>query len=639
VQLTNALSANSFTVTTNTTPVLKWFPWSDGGVMMTNVGEGYGIHQDGLGLVESWAASEFRFNVPSYTYAFQSDGVLVVPNIEISDTGANSLSVSGGAAILGNGVFETNVVVRGALNSGQDAGASDAYSITPSPALTGYATGQQVWFKAATANTGAATLNVNALGAKTIVKLAGAISTTLADNDIRAGQWVHCVYDGTNFQMQSQTGNSVSAGVTGVTADSGGTTTGATVTIAGGTGIDSVRSGDTVTVSVDSTVALSAIYPNTTPTAGQMLVGNAGGTAYEPVSSTGSGAPVRATSPTMTTPTVSGDLTVDGDDSYFGLPNVTSEIFIKGTNTLASRLNLTTQDPTVGWTFERNGDASAQALRVGRLEHGNTALWISTNSYVKIGAASAAATALDVSGTVTDDAFILNQWNAGTIAGAGTLTLVNTTNRVGATFSGSTANITLPATPSHDILVVGTNSASATQIITLSSSLLWTGRGYSSATLTNSSASDGRFEILLRASGGAWVGVQAIGDAWAPTGTTTDTFVIAISDETTALTAGTAKVTFRAPYAFTVTGVRLSTTTAATGGTLLTVDINETGSGSILSTKLTTDASEKTSTTAATAAVISDSSIADDAEITIDIDTVGSTIAGAGAKVYITHTH
>lgn len=122
------------------------------------------------------------------------------------------------------------------------------------------------------------------------------------------------------------------------------------------------------------------------------------------------------------------------------------------------------------------------------------------------------------------------------------------------------------------------------------------------------------------------------------TGVQTDAWVVAISDETTALTTGTAKVTFRAPYAATVTGVRLSTTTANTGATLLTVDINETAV-SILSTKLTTDASEKTSTTAATAAVISDSAIASDAEITIDIDAVGNTIAGAGAKVYIIHTH
>jgi hypothetical protein len=108
---------------------------------------------------------------------------------------------------------------------------------------------------------------------------------------------------------------------------------------------------------------------------------------------------------------------------------------------------------------------------------------------------------------------------------------------------------------------------------------------------------------------------------------------IACSDETTALTTGVAKATFRMPYAMTVTGVRCSVTTAPTGA-VLTVDINESGS-TILSTKLTIDAGEKTSTTAATPPVISDPALADDAEITIDIDTVGSTIAGAGLKVWI----
>jgi hypothetical protein len=108
---------------------------------------------------------------------------------------------------------------------------------------------------------------------------------------------------------------------------------------------------------------------------------------------------------------------------------------------------------------------------------------------------------------------------------------------------------------------------------------------------------------------------------------------IAVSDETTALTTGTAKATFRMPYAFTLTDVRCSVTTAPTGSAL-TVDINESGT-TILSTKLTIDATEKTSETADTAAVISDTALADDAEITIDIDVIGSTIAGAGLKVYL----
>ena len=110
-------------------------------------------------------------------------------------------------------------------------------------------------------------------------------------------------------------------------------------------------------------------------------------------------------------------------------------------------------------------------------------------------------------------------------------------------------------------------------------------------------------------------------------------FVIACSDETTLLTTGT-KVTFRIPYSFTVTAVRASLTTAGTGGTLVTVDINEAGT-TILSTKLTIDASETTSTTATTPAVISDSALADDAQMTIDIDAVGSTNTGRGLKVEI----
>ena len=111
---------------------------------------------------------------------------------------------------------------------------------------------------------------------------------------------------------------------------------------------------------------------------------------------------------------------------------------------------------------------------------------------------------------------------------------------------------------------------------------------------------------------------------------------LACSDETTACTTGTAKVTFRMPYAMTLTAVRASVTTAPTGSTFV-IDINETAT-TILSTKLSIDASEKTSTTAATAAVISDSALADDAEITIDFDQIGSTIAGAGVKVTLIGT-
>lgn len=97
-----------------------------------------------------------------------------------------------------------------------DAGASDTYTCSLSPAPAAYATGAVYQFKANTANTGAATINFNSLGAKTIVKVAGGVTTTLADNDIRSGQVVTLTYDGTNMQMQSTLGNAASGTTPGM---------------------------------------------------------------------------------------------------------------------------------------------------------------------------------------------------------------------------------------------------------------------------------------------------------------------------------------------------------------------------------------------------------------------------------------
>lgn len=107
---------------------------------------------------------------------------------------------------------------------------------------------------------------------------------------------------------------------------------------------------------------------------------------------------------------------------------------------------------------------------------------------------------------------------------------------------------------------------------------------------------------------------------------------IACSDEGSILTTGT-KVTFRMPYAMTLSSVKGSLTTAQTGGNVFTVDVTKNGT-SIFSTKLTIDNNEKTSATAATAAVLSDTSLADDDEIAIVIDQIGNSTA-TGLKVYL----
>ena len=114
----------------------------------------------------------------------------------------------------------------------------------------------------------------------------------------------------------------------------------------------------------------------------------------------------------------------------------------------------------------------------------------------------------------------------------------------------------------------------------------------------------------------------------------TTSFVIACSDETTALTTGTAKVTFRMPYAYTLDSVRASLTGAGGSSGTTTIDINEAGS-TILSTKITIDYGDLTSVGASAAPVISDTALADNASMTIDIDAVTGDADETGLKVYL----
>ena len=102
---------------------------------------------------------------------------------------------------------------------------------------------------------------------------------------------------------------------------------------------------------------------------------------------------------------------------------------------------------------------------------------------------------------------------------------------------------------------------------------------------------------------------------------------VAFGDETTAITTGTAKFTFRMPYAFTLTDIRGSLTTVSSSGSPI-FDVNETGTSIMTTNKILIDVSEKTSETAVTAATLTDTALADDAEITVDIDTAGTGATG-----------
>jgi hypothetical protein len=82
------------------------------------------------------------------------------------------------------------------LQSGTAAGI-DTYTVTIGT-VASYTAGDAYVVKFTSANTGASTININSLGAKSLTK---SVSTALAGGDILAGQEFVIVYDGTRFQV------------------------------------------------------------------------------------------------------------------------------------------------------------------------------------------------------------------------------------------------------------------------------------------------------------------------------------------------------------------------------------------------------------------------------------------------------
>lgn len=88
--------------------------------------------------------------------------------------------------------------IENAGDYGTTTGSANAYLLSVDAAITAYAEKQVFKFKANFANTGAATLNVNSIGAVTIKKSG---DVDLAAGDIQSGDVCVVVYDGTNMQL------------------------------------------------------------------------------------------------------------------------------------------------------------------------------------------------------------------------------------------------------------------------------------------------------------------------------------------------------------------------------------------------------------------------------------------------------
>lgn len=136
-----------------------------------------------------WELLSVGVDVPASTA--QAGIVVLAANSEVA-AGTNTSK-----AVTPQGV--ARAVQSGGYSYATDTGAANAIAIALTPALTAYFAGVAVDVKMNATNTGATTINVNGLGAKTVQFNGDALTA----GQLVAGQIYCMVYDGTNFQVSS----------------------------------------------------------------------------------------------------------------------------------------------------------------------------------------------------------------------------------------------------------------------------------------------------------------------------------------------------------------------------------------------------------------------------------------------------
>jgi len=182
---------------------------------------------------------------------------------------------------LGAGTVATDAAQYGQLQANATTIATvtgtDTLTGSLTPALTAYATGNLFTFVAANTNTGAATINLNSLGAKSITKSG---TTALVAGDIVSGQVYLIEYDGTRFQLinpstTSGTVSTISFGSTGLTpstATNGAVTVAGTLAIAnGGTGANTLAGANIAVVNVANTFTGTQTFSGTSSVLSMVL--------------------------------------------------------------------------------------------------------------------------------------------------------------------------------------------------------------------------------------------------------------------------------------------------------------------------------------------------------------------------------
>lgn len=117
----------------------------------------------------------------------------------------------------------------------------------------------------------------------------------------------------------------------------------------------------------------------------------------------------------------------------------------------------------------------------------------------------------------------------------------------------------------------------------------------------------------------------------------TESWEVPFGDESSPITATTAKLTFYWPYDnTTLSAIWAGLTVVQTSGSTFTIDVNKNGT-TMLSTKITIDNTEDTSLTAATQPALSTTTLSRGDKIVIDVDQVGDATA-KGPKIIFDFT-
>jgi threonine aldolase len=135
-------------------------------------------------------------------------------------------------------------------------------------------------------------------------------------------------------------------------------------------------------------------------------------------------------------------------------------------------------------------------------------------------------------------------------------------------------------------------------------------------------------DLLYQSDGATW-------ETWATVGGAASTEQALTFSQTGTLAVAAGTLAFVAPFAMTVVGVRAHVGTAPTGASLI-VDVHQDGT-----TIFTTQGNRPTIAASGTTSgeeTPDVTAIAEDDELTVDIDQVGSTIAGADLTVVISYT-